>query len=132
MTGDDGFARPRVAPHRKRAADQHGRQGEWLAEAFLLRQGWEILARRVKTARGEVDIVARQGALVAFVEVKWRRSEAELALAIDARRLARVAAAAELLGPRFVMPGDDMRVDVLLLAPGIAPRHIANAWMPFL
>jgi len=115
---------------RKIAAEQRGRQGEWLAEAYLRREGWEILATRVRTPRGEVDLVARRGGLVAFVEVKWRRGAAELALAIDEKRLARVAAAAELLMPRFVGAGEDCRIDVLLLAPGLAPRHIVNAWMP--
>jgi putative endonuclease len=68
--------------------------------------------------------------MVAFVEVKWRASAAELDLAIDARRLQRVARAAEVLAPRFVRGGDDMRIDVLLLAPGRWPRHIVNAWQP--
>ena len=36
-------------------------------------------------------------------------------------------AAAEALAPRFVRAGDDMRIDVLLLAPGRWPRHIPNA-----
>ena len=121
----------KAPPSPKRvAAEQRGRQGEWLAEAYLAREGWEILARRVRTPLGEVDIVARRANLVAFVEVKWRRTEADLALAIDERRLARVAAAAELLIPRFAADGEDCRIDVLLLAPGLAPRHIENAWMP--
>ena len=64
-----------------------------------------------------------------FVEVKTRRSAAELDWAIDERRLARVAAAAELLMPRYAGPGDDIRVDVILLAPGSRPRHIENAWI---
>ena len=68
--------------------------------------------------------------MVAFVEVKWRARAADLDFAIDERRLARVAAAAEILAPRFVGEGDDMRIDVLLLAPGALPRHIANAWLP--
>ena len=117
---------------RRRAADQRGRQGEWLAEAYLQREGWEILGKRLKTPRGEVDIVARREGLIAFIEVKWRRSPAELDNAIDTRRLARVAAAVELLIPRFASEGEDCRIDVLLLAPGLAPRHIANAWMPMI
>ena len=45
------------------------------------------------------------------------------------RGAARVAAAAELLMPRYAGPGDDIRVDVILLAPGTRPRHIENAWI---
>jgi len=112
----------------KIAADARGRFAERQAEAWLAAKGWEMLARRVKTARGEVDIVARDGECLVFVEVKWRARAADLADAIDARRLARVAAAAELLAPRF--GGGIFRVDVILLAPGQEPQHIANAWMP--
>ena len=64
-----------------------------------------------------------------FVEVKARATAAELDWAIDQRRLARVAAAAEVLMPRYAGPGDDIRVDVVLIAPGTRPRHIENAWI---
>lgn len=68
--------------------------------------------------------------MVAFVEVKWRRSSAQLALAIDERRLHRVAAAAEAVAARYMRGGDDMRIDVILMAPGRWPIHLANAWQP--
>ena len=111
------------------AAEQRGRRGERLAAWYLRLKGWRILDRRVKTPLGEVDLVARRGAQIAFVEVKTRASTAELDLAIDERRLARVAAAAELLAPRYAGGGDDIRVDVILIAPGTRPRHIENAWI---
>ena len=74
---------------------------------------------------------ARWGAKpsLTFVEVKTRATAAELDFAIDEQRLARVAAAAEFLMPRYAGPGDDIRVDVILLAPGTRPRHIENAWI---
>ncbi len=110
-------------------AERSGRDGETRAAWFLRAKGWRILAQRVRTPAGEVDLVARRGKLVAFVEVKTRRTTAELDFAIDEHRLARVAAAAELLGPRYLKEGDDMRVDVVLIAPRAWPRHIENAWM---
>lgn len=110
------------------AAERRGRRGERIAGWWLRLKGWTILDRRVRCPAGEVDIVARRGALVAFVEVKVRASEAELALAIDERRLARVAAAAEMLAPRYLRAGDDMQIDVMLLAPGRPPRHLSNVW----
>ena len=61
--------------------------------------------------------------------MKLRRTAAELDFAIDERRLARVAAAAEVLMPTYAGPGDDIRVDVILIAPGARPRHIENAWI---
>jgi putative endonuclease len=111
------------------AAERRGRKGEALAAWYLRLKGWRIVARRVKTPRGEVDLIARRGRTVAFIEVKWRNTAAELDLAIDEYRLRRVAAAAEAVAARFVRAGDDQRIDVLLLAPGRLPRHIVNAWM---
>jgi len=113
----------------RRKAERAGRVGETAAAWWLRLKGWRILARRVRTPAGEVDLIARRGNLVAFVEVKRRRTGAELDFAIDEYRLTRVAAAAEYLGPRYMQPGDDMRVDVILIAPGRALRHIENAWI---
>jgi putative endonuclease len=128
--------RPSPSPSRKRAgnwdrraAEASGRRGERIAAWWLRLKGWRILDKRVRTPAGEVDLVARKGNLIAFVEVKMRATAAELDFAIDERRLARVAAAAEVLMPRYAGPGDDIRVDVILLAPGTRPRHIENAWI---
>lgn len=85
---------------------------------------------RVKTPRGEIDLIARRRRTVCFVEVKWRRRASELAQAIDARRLQRVAAAAAAVAPRYAHCGEDIRIDVLLLAPWCWPRRITNAWQP--
>ncbi|MEY4160200.1 MAG: hypothetical protein RLZZ136_821 [Pseudomonadota bacterium] len=109
------------------AAERDGRRGEELAAWYLRLKGWRILARRVKTPRGEIDLVVRRGSTVAFVEVKWRRDKAELALAIDPYRLRRVMAAAEAIAHRWLQQGDSQRIDVLLIAPGCWPRHIINA-----
>ena len=122
--------RPKPPPSPKRqAAEAAGRRGERIAGWWLRLKGWRILARRVRTPAGEVDIVARRGNLIAFVEVKARATASELDFAIDERRLARVAAAAEYLMPVYAGPGDDIRVDVILLAPRTPPRHIENAWV---
>jgi putative endonuclease len=119
-----------VTTLKRQAADAAGRRGETYAAAWLERRGWEVLAKRVKTKAGEVDLVVRRPGLVAFVEVKVRKTEAELDHAIDEHRLARVAAAAELLMGEYAQAGDDIRVDVMLLAPGCLPRVIENAWVP--
>ena len=112
---------------KRRQAERRGRRGETLAAWYLRLKGWTILARRIKTPRGEIDLVARRGRDLAMVEVKWRRTAAELASAIDAYRLRRVVAAAEAVAHRYQRPGDSLRVDVILLAPRRWPRHIANA-----
>ena len=107
--------------------EARGRRGEGLAAWYLRLAGWRILARRVKTPRGEIDLIARRGRTVAFVEVKWRARGEDLDLAIDQYRLRRVVAAAQVVAHRYVPDGMDWRIDVLLLAPGRFPRHIVNA-----
>ena len=79
---------------------------------------------------GEIDLVVRRSGVVAFVEVKWRKRPEELAIAIDEYRLRRVAAAAEAVAHEYATNGEDLRVDVILLAPGRMPQHIVNAWQP--
>jgi len=115
----------------RREADSRGREGEAEAAMWLAQQGWRIIAERVKTKAGEIDLIARKPGLVAFVEVKWRARSAALADAIDERRLARVAKAAEIVAHEYATDGEDIRIDVILLAPGRQPTHIENAWMPF-
>ncbi len=115
---------------KRQQAEAKGREAEDAAANWLIAQGWEIAARRRKTKVGEIDLVARREGLVAFVEVKWRRKAADLDLAIDEYRLSRVAAAAESVAHEYAMQGEDLRIDVILLAPDVEPRHIENAWMP--
>jgi putative endonuclease len=117
-------------PEERHEADQRGREGEAEAAMFLAQQGWSILAERVKTKAGEIDLVAKRTGLVAFIEVKWRARAASLADAIDERRLARVAAAVECVWQNYATAGEDIRIDVILLAPGRKPTHLENAWMP--
>jgi len=115
---------------KREVAERKGREGEAQAAQWLMQQGWTIAAERVKTKLGEIDLIARKPGMVAFVEVKWRKRAADLATAIDERRLARVAAAVEVVAHEYAADGEDLRIDVILLAPGTPPRHIANAWQP--
>jgi putative endonuclease len=111
-------------------AERRGRNGEGWAALWLRVHGWRVIARRVRTPRGEIDLIARRGRQVAFVEVKWRADAAGLAQSIDEYRLRRVAAAVEATAHRYAGAGDTLRIDVLLLAPWRWPRHIVNAWQP--
>jgi putative endonuclease len=51
-----------------------GRKGERIASRFLMKQGFDILARRFRTRRGEVDLVAFERSVLVFIEVKTRAS----------------------------------------------------------
>ena len=112
------------------AAEARGRRAERRAAWWLRLHGWRILGERLRVPAGEVDLVARRGRTLAFIEVKWREHAAALDFAVDAYRLRRVAAAAEMLSPRFARPRDSIRIDVMLLAPRRLPRHLVHVWQP--
>ena len=112
----------------RQAAEQRGRAAETLACWYLRLKGWRILARRMRVRGGEVDIVARRGRTVAFVEVKARATEQAAAMALDDWRLRRVAVAAERLAPRYMREGDDVRIDAVFIVPHRWPSHLENVW----
>ncbi len=79
-----------TAPRPERRA--LGAEGELRAAGLLARRGWRVLARNVRAGGVEIDLVAERGDVVAFVEVKTRRSRSLGApeLAVDARKQARL------------------------------------------
>lgn len=75
-----------------------------------------------------MDLVARRGGTLAFVEVKARSSDEMAAASLDRHRLRRVAAAAERLSPRFGAGCHTVRIDALFVLPGRLPRHLPDVW----
>jgi putative endonuclease len=112
----------------RRAAEQRGRGAETLACWWLRLKGWRIVARRARCPGGEVDIVARRGRTLAFVEVKARNSEAAAGHSLDPYRLRRVAIAAERLTPRYGKGCDIVRIDAMYIVPGRWPQHLPDVW----
>jgi putative endonuclease len=112
-----------------RAAHRLGLRAETLAALFLILKGYRILARRLRTPAGEIDMVVRRGRVLAIVEVKARAAGAEEALQPRQRkRLER--AAVHFLGRNPALAELDLRFDVVLVAPRRLPRHMADAWRP--
>jgi putative endonuclease len=93
-------------PRDRSAAEKRGRGAETLACWYQRLHAWRILARRARVRGGTVDIVARRGRMLAFVEVKARASEDAAAFALDEWRLRRVAVPAERFAPRFMRDGE--------------------------
>jgi putative endonuclease len=112
----------------RHAAEKRGRGAETMACWYLRLLGWRILARRARVAGGEVDIIARRGRTLVFVEVKARASQVAAALSLDAWRLRRVVVAAEVLAPRYVRAGDEVRIDAIFIVPRRLPKHLPNVW----
>jgi putative endonuclease len=118
----------RPSPQR-RFAESAGRRGEFWAELFLRAQFFRVLARRVKTPVGEIDLIMRRGNLTVFVEVKARafsHQELDALMAVNRRRI--VNAAQMWLMRRPELAAGDLRFDVIFLAPFAWPRHIVNAF----
>ena len=120
---------PPPADPDRQVAFRFGVSAESRAAAYLMAKGYRVVARRFKTPVGEIDIVARRGGALVFVEVKARAAFDDAAEAVTPRARRRIIAAAEAWLARN--PDDvrrDMRFDVVLVVPGRLPRHIPSAF----
>jgi putative endonuclease len=125
---DKDTGKPPPAPERQ-IAFKLGLSAESRAAALLLAKGFRIAARRFRCPAGEIDIVARRGALLIFVEVKARAVLDDAAWSVTERQKRRIAsAAAAWLAANPDDAGCDMRFDAVLVAPRSLPRHIPAAF----
>ena len=112
-----------------RAAQSRGVAAEDAACRALESDGWRVLARRLRNAGGEIDIVAECCGLLAFVEVKARPTLADAAFALGARQQARLLAAGEVAlaeNPGWGQAG--VRFDVIVVDAAGLVRRIADAF----
>ena len=126
-------ARPRTASgsrkQRGSAAHARGLRAEEVASDALVRDGWQVHARRLRTEAGEIDIVAERAGLIAFVEVKARPTLTEAVYAVTDRQRDRLFAAAEIVlaaHPEWGTAG--ARFDVLVVDARSRVRRIADAF----
>ncbi|MEA1937486.1 MAG: YraN family protein [Pseudomonadota bacterium] len=110
-------------------AYRHGRRAETLAAWRLRLAGWRILAHNWRSPVGEIDLIARRGNVIAFVEVKARRAASDAMAAVTARSQARIRRAAEnwlSCHPEHAMK--TLRFDLVLITSRLWPRHVPNAF----
>ena len=121
-------SRPKPDPRRR--AERAGRSAETLAGWLLRLKLYRIIATRYKTPVGEIDIVARKGRAIVFVEVKHRSGNSlarDQALAsVNTARIVRCAQWFQSAHPAYQTY--DFRFDVITLAPGRWPHHLVNAF----
>jgi putative endonuclease len=127
-------ARPRTAPAStpapaRVAAFRTGLSAESRAAAYLMANGYRILAKRFRTPYGEIDLVARRRNLLVFVEVKARASLDEAAYAVTPRQQARIIDAAQAWLMAHPEHAEfELRFDAMLIAPRRLPRHLLAAF----
>ena len=115
----------------RQAAEARGRWAEWLAMAWLMVKGYRLLEHRARTAAGEIDLVARRGEYLVFVEVKARPTLTAALESLGARQRGRIERAASLWRARHAaFAALHMRYDLVLIAPWRLPRHHRAAWTP--
>ena len=114
---------------RGQRAQARGLIAEAAASAALEGDGWVVLARRLRTEAGEVDMLAERGGMLAIVEVKARPRLADAAAAVSPRQRARLLAAAEIiLGEHPEWGSAGVRFDVLVVDAVGRVRRIADAF----
>ena len=114
-----------------------GRCTEEIAAQWLRMNGFVVLDRNRRAAGGEVDLVARDGRTLVFVEVRCRRSGSWVggAGSIDRRKWARLLACARRLAaePALRWPGRTLRIAAVVVEhgpEGLGLRHLRNLGEP--
>lgn len=113
----------------RQQAEIRGRRAEQFAALYLRAKGYGIIQSRFKTPVGEIDLIARRGKQIAFVEVKWRRSSSDGLEAVHRPaqiRIARAAGHFNAMYPEF--SSCYQRFDVIALAPWRWPIHLKQAF----
>ena len=111
-----------------------GLEGERLALAYLTSCGYSIEAHRWKMGRHDIDLIVRQGEIVAFVEVKTRRGDScgSPLEAVPRKKQSIIGRVAALWALRFGRSGDVYRFDLVgvqLRAGGrVEIEHVEDAW----
>ncbi len=114
---------------RRVGAFRLGLAAETRAAWWLRLKGYRILGHRLRFSRGEIDLVARRGRVVAIVEVKARASiDAAIAAVTPASRRRIVAASQQWLARNPAYAGFGLRFDIVALAPRRLPVHLVSAF----
>ena len=118
-----------------RSADQRrkslrrGHFSEYLAALALMMRGYRILAMRYKVKAGEIDIIARKGDLVSFVEVKARRTAEESVFAVNGVTQSRIRnASLYWLQTRPDAGQLSHSYDIIAVQPWRWPEHFRDAF----
>ena len=110
---------------------KRGLAAEQQAIRYLLSCGWRIVAHRFRVGHKEIDLIARQGSLVSFIEVKSRRGDAfgSPLQAVTGVKRRELVTAAWVWVDRYGRPSDVYRFDCITLVNNRL-EHVADAFRP--
>jgi putative endonuclease len=114
---------------KRKQAERSGRRAETLAALFLRLKAYAILERRYKTKLGEIDLIAKRGNAIIFIEVKHRKTLDAGLYAVTPAQTRRIDAAANLYMAH--LRGSDSyerRNDIIVTGARAIPHHIKDAW----
>ena len=119
----------KISTKKRQKANIRGGRAELLATVLLIFKGYLVLKRRYKTKLGEIDIIAKKGKAIVFVEVKARNNHDDAAYSITERQKKRIEGAARVFLSAHPHYAEKFcRFDAVLVAPMRLPTHITNAW----
>ena len=110
---------------------KRGLAGEEQAMQYLLSRGWHVVAHRFRVGHTEIDLIARQGSLVAFIEVKSRRGAAfgSPLEAVTGGKRCELVKAARVWVDRCGRPSDVYRFDCIAIVDRKL-EHLEDAFRP--
>ena len=119
----------KIRSEKGKRARKSGIVSEGLAAFWLILKGYRILAWRYKTPFGEIDLIVAKRNLVAFVEVKKRKTMEDALHAVSPSARNRIRRTAEHYAARTRLPASTtLRFDLMATCGGLRFRHIQNAW----
>jgi len=124
----------RIKTPTKKKADRRkqGRRGEWIACWWLRLRGYRLIARRWRSPFGEIDLIMRKGAMLIFVEVKWRQAIFDTSTVSPHQQKRILNATTLFISKHPTFSRNNYRIDIIVIRPsagflGISVHHIPNA-----
>lgn len=129
MAAKGGPSKGEAETGKRRKAHGLGLSAETFAAWSLRLTGWRILKHRYKTKAGEIDLIAKRGKTIAFIEVKARRTRAAAMDAVTPASQRRIVRAAKIFISEHPKAGFfTLRFDVVIVRPWRWPERIVSAF----
>lgn len=114
---------------KRRIAYHFGQLSEWIAVAYLMLKGYQILEHNYRTKVGEIDLIAKKKSTLVIIEVKARKTYSDFPLSFkQQQRIAKAATLYLIQKPKLQIL--DLRFDLIIISVWKWPKHMKNVWVP--